>query len=108
MIGQQALDEGRDEIRQLADAAKNSFAPADDLANFLRDIDDPNRAVEERRAGGRATPGAHGPATGYTGMEGLLNYVYYQAGAINQFDEIGHLLHFSSRSGRSGGPCGEF
>ncbi len=28
-------------------------------------------------------------------MEGLLNYVYYQTGAINQFDEIGHLLHFS-------------
>ena len=27
-------------------------------------------------------------------MEGLLNYVYYQTGAINQYDQFGHLLHF--------------
>ena len=28
-------------------------------------------------------------------MEGLLNYAYYQTGAINQYDQYGHLLHFS-------------
>ncbi len=28
-------------------------------------------------------------------MEGLLNYAYYQAGALNSFDAVGHLLHFS-------------
>ena len=40
-------------------------------------------------------------------MEGLLNYVYYQTGAINQFDEIGHLLHFSIFEVGTG-PCSNY
>ena len=44
---------------------------------------------------------------GYTGLEGLLNYAYYQAGAVNQFDQIGHLLHFSLYNVFTG-PCGNF
>ena len=38
--------------------------------------------------------GRDGP-TGYTGLEGLLNYAYYQAGSTNQYDTVGHLLHFT-------------
>jgi hypothetical protein len=44
---------------------------------------------------------------GYTGLEGLLNYVYYQPGALNQFDEVSHLLHFSIFEVGSG-PCEAF
>ena len=44
---------------------------------------------------------------GYTGLEGLLNYAYYQSGSINQFDQIGHLLHFSLYYINTG-PCGHF
>jgi len=40
-------------------------------------------------------------------MEGLLNYAYYQTGAINQFDQYGHLLHFSLYDFHTG-PCGNF
>jgi hypothetical protein len=40
-------------------------------------------------------------------MEGLLNYVYYQAGALNQFDLFGHLLHFSLFD-VGVGPCGSY
>ena len=70
------------------------------LADFLRDIDDPRRAVEidDRvpQDTGRTDPRAGRRDTkGYTGLEGLLNYAYYQAGALNQFDQVGHLLHFS-------------
>ena len=76
VTGRSALRKGRDEIKQLGKSAKKSFATADDLTKFLRDIDDPNRAVEvdarAARDSGRKAP------TGYTGMEGLLNYVYYQ------------------------------
>jgi hypothetical protein len=44
---------------------------------------------------------------GYTGLEALLNYVYYQAGALNQYDQYGHLLHFSLFDvGAS--PCGSY
>ena len=105
VVGQRALRKGRDEINQLGKAAKGSFSVADNLAKFLRDIDDPNRAVETDTRANRDT-GRKGE-TGYTGMEGLLNYVYYQPGAINQYDEIGHLLHFSIFEVGSG-PCANY
>jgi ABC-type transporter Mla subunit MlaD len=92
VVGHQALREGRDEISALNDASTRAYDAANPIANFLVDLDDPNRAVEtDARAAhdtGRPAP------TGYTGLEGLLNYVYYQALAVNQFDQIGHLLHF--------------
>jgi hypothetical protein len=54
-------------------------------------------------------PGVTGrPApTGYTGLEGLLNYAYYQATAVNQFDQVGHLLHFILEEFQVG-PCGQY
>ena len=105
VTGRSALRKGRDEIKQLGKSAKKSFATADDLTKFLRDIDDPNRAVEvdarAARDSGRKAP------TGYTGMEGLLNYLYYQTLAINQYDEVGHLLHFSIFEVGTA-PCSEY
>jgi ABC-type transporter Mla subunit MlaD len=105
VIGKRALNKGADEIRALRAASKNSFSAANELANFLVDLDDPRRAVEiDARAAaetGRSAP------TGYTGLEGLLNYVYYQTGAINQFDSIGHLLHFILFEFEAG-PCGHY
>jgi ABC-type transporter Mla subunit MlaD len=105
VTGRSALRKGRDEIKQLGKSSKKAFAPADDLTKFLRDIDDPGRAVEvDARAA--ADTGRKAP-TGYTGMEGLLNYLYYQTGAINQYDEIGHLLHFSIFEVGTG-PCANY
>jgi ABC-type transporter Mla subunit MlaD len=105
VVGRRALNKGSDEIEQLADASKNSFSVADNLAKFFRDIDDPDRAVEvDRRA---AVDTDRKNPTGYTGMEGLLNYLYYQPGAVNQFDEVSHLLHFSIFEVESG-PCASY
>jgi hypothetical protein len=105
VTGRRALRKGHDEIRQLGKSTQKSFATADDLNKFLEDIDDPRRAVEvDARAAedtGRDAP------TGYTGMEGLLNYLYYQTLSINQFDEIGHLLHFSILEVATS-PCSEY
>lgn len=105
ILGRRALNRGRDEIRALRQAARPSFRPVDQLANFLIDLDDPNRAVENDIRAARDT-GRSNP-TGYTGLEGLLNYVYYQTGAINQYDEIGHLLHFTILEFEEG-PCGQY
>ena len=56
---------------------------------------------------GRATRAGRPAPTGYTGFEGLLNYAYYLAGATNQVDQIGHLLHVNIYSvGDNGSPCG--
>ncbi len=111
-VGESALRRGADEIEQLADAGRKAPLTAEILADFLRDIDDPRRAVEidDRVVDdtGRTDPRAGQPDTkGYTGMEGLLNYAYYQAGALNQYDQLGHLLHFSLYNVFTG-PCGNF
>ncbi len=105
VTGRTALREGHDEIKQLGKSSKKAYPTAEDLSKFLRDIDDPRRAVEvDARAA--ADTGRRAP-TGYTGMEGLLNYLYYQTGAINQYDEIGHLLHFSIFEVATG-PCANY
>ena len=112
VVGEQALRRGADEIEQLADAGRRAPLTAEILADFLRDLDDPRRAVEidDRVVAdtGREDPRAGQPETkGYTGLEGLLNYVYYQAGSLNQYDQIGHMLHFSLYNVNTG-PCGHF
>ncbi len=111
-VGERALRRGGDEIHQLAQAGAKAPETAEILADFLRDIDDPRRAVEidDRVTAdtGRTNPRPGTEDTkGYTGLEGLLNYAYYQAGAVNQFDQIGHLLHFSLYNVFTG-PCGGF
>jgi virulence factor Mce-like protein len=105
VVGKRALRKGRDEIKQLKRTGRRAPETSEILADFLRDLDDPGRAVEyDARAAEDTTRDA---PTGYTGLEGLLNYAYYQAGAINQFDQVGHLLHFSLFSIQEGG-CGNY
>jgi phospholipid/cholesterol/gamma-HCH transport system substrate-binding protein len=111
-VGKTALRRGRDEIRLLADAGKKAPYTSEVLADFLRDLDDPRRAVEidDRvpKYVNRTDPRpGHKDTKGYTGLEGLLNYVYYQTGALNQYDQNGHLLHFSLYDVFTG-PCGMF
>jgi hypothetical protein len=105
VVGKRATDQGAPTIRQLKQTSINAPGTTDPLVQFLRDIDDPNRAVQADSWAARDT-GRSAP-TGYTGMEGLLNYVYYQAGSINQFDRVSHMLHFSLYEVQTG-PCGNF
>ena len=105
IVGRRALKKGNDEINTLAKSTRKSFSAADNLAKFLKDIDDPRRTVEINTRANDDT-GRTGP-TGYTGMEGLLNYVYYQPLAINQYDEIGHTLHFTIFEVATG-PCAAY
>jgi ABC-type transporter Mla subunit MlaD len=104
-VGKKALNKGREEIDALDKAGDRATSVGEILADFLRDIDDESRIVEENEsaAGDTGDPGREG----YTGLEGLLNYAYYQAGALNQFDAIGHLLHFTLYYVDTG-PCGEW
>jgi ABC-type transporter Mla subunit MlaD len=111
-VGTTALRRGADEIRLLAESGKKAPETGEILADFLRDLDDPRRAVEidDRvpKDTGRDDPRPGQKDTkGYTGLEGLLNYVYYQPGALNQFDQVGHLLHFTLYYIQSGA-CGQF
>jgi virulence factor Mce-like protein len=111
-VGRRALRTGRDEIRALARAGRNAPASAEMIADLVRDLDDPRRAVgiDDRveRDTGRSNPRAGRRDTkGYTGFEGLLNYAYYFALGTNTFDQIGHKLAINLYEVFSG-PCGFF
>jgi hypothetical protein len=123
-VGTGALVKGQDEINQLRASTTNASSAADQVNQFFDSISNPKNAVEEdarartdlslqpgeadrrvnllnQKTGGGVTE------PGYTGMEGLLNYVYYQTGALNQFDSVGHLLHFILYDVQTS-PCASF
>jgi virulence factor Mce-like protein len=113
--GRQALKQGKDEIQALAKSGRNAYPAVNTLDKFLLDLDSPKRVVEIDERAARAcdnkrascwNTGRPGP-TGYTGLEGLLNYVYYQAGAINNYDQYGHVLHVPIYD-FGAGPCGGY
>jgi virulence factor Mce-like protein len=101
VVGRRALIQGKDEIRALAKSGKNAYPATNTLDKFLLDLDSPKRHIETDARAARACNNKAAPCwstgrkapTGYTGFEGLLNYVYYQTGAINQYDQYGHSLH---------------
>jgi phospholipid/cholesterol/gamma-HCH transport system substrate-binding protein len=112
-VGTRALTKADGMINQLRTSTTNAPQAADLVAGFLESIDDPKNAVEEdgrartdlsaqpgeadRRVAllNQKVPGGGVTEPGYTGMEGLLNYAYYQAGALNQYDSWGHILHLN-------------
>jgi ABC-type transporter Mla subunit MlaD len=112
VVGRRALTRGRDELELLAEAGKDAPVTAEMIADFLRDVDDPRRGVEindlAEATTGRTSeqPGTRNTKA-YTGLEGLLNYAYYQTLAINQFDRAGHSLHVNLYEYQTG-PCGSF
>jgi virulence factor Mce-like protein len=116
VVGRRALDNGSDEIATLRRSFKNAPRSAELLADLLADADDPRRAVEidaraERDTGRSSSEPGTKDTMGYTALEGLLNYAYYQAGALNQYDNVSHLLHFSLYGGlgaNTSGRCGAF
>jgi phospholipid/cholesterol/gamma-HCH transport system substrate-binding protein len=92
-----ALRESREEVDELNELAKNAPRFGKPLRQFLQTIDDRRRSIDnDPEAGQRAPPApdktAFKSGQGYTGMENLLNYVYWQTMAINAYDDVGHVL----------------
>lgn len=96
-IGRRALTKGKDEIAELERFGENVQPVSNQLANLLWDLDDRGRATEAdpRSPGGK----------GYTVLEGILNYGYYQTGVLSTFDQYGHSLRLSLIEET---PCSEF
>jgi virulence factor Mce-like protein len=95
-----ATDEELEVLRQAARYAPGTAKP---LRQLLQTLDDRRRAVEDDPRAKATDPPApdktHIPASqqgGFTGMEGFLNYYYWQALSTNAFDSIGHILRISA------------
>jgi ABC-type transporter Mla subunit MlaD len=85
-----------DELRRLAAAAPTLGKP---LRQFLQQSDSRRRATDRDPRAAESAPPAPDPNSntptprrGFTAMEALLNYLYWQTLAINQFDEFSHIL----------------
>jgi virulence factor Mce-like protein len=101
--GLDAIRATDEEIEVLRQAARDAPPTAKPLRQLLQTLDDRSRAVENDPRAKATDPPApdktHIPASeqgGFTGMEGLWNYYYWQALSTNAFDSIGHILRISA------------
>jgi ABC-type transporter Mla subunit MlaD len=96
VVGKKAFGDARDEIatlKALAADAPGTFKP---LRQFLQTLDNRKRAFDKDVRATQSAPPRPDPTAangrGFTGMEGLWNFFYWQTLSINEFDSISHYL----------------
>jgi virulence factor Mce-like protein len=101
VVGRRAVRETEAEVEELRRLAKDAPALAKPLRQFLQTIDDRKRAVEpDARAAATGPPAgdkthATSSRAGFTGMEAIWNFFYWQTLTTNPLDDIGHVLRLS-------------
>jgi len=108
-VGRGALDESQEEIDELRKLAADAPELAKPLRQFFESIDDRRRTHEFDIRAAQTDPPAPDKThceddskCGFTGMESVFNYVFWQTLSVNPFDELGHLLRFTVTEGA---PC---
>jgi virulence factor Mce-like protein len=97
VVGQKALTESAEEIVELRELSEDAPRLAKPLRQLLQTIDDRERSVEDDPLHKQLAPPAPDKTAaqegeGFTGMEALMNYVYWQTLGINGFDRVSHFL----------------
>jgi virulence factor Mce-like protein len=101
VVGRRAVRKTTEEVRELRRLAKDAPGLAKPLRQLLQTIDDRKRAVEpDRRAAASGPPAGDKTHTtsnraGFTGMEAIWNFFYWQTLTTNPLDDIGHVLRLS-------------
>jgi virulence factor Mce-like protein len=97
-VGRRAVRETEDDVRELRRLARDAPGLAKPLRQFLQTIDDRDRAVEPDSRASATDPPApdrthiSGGRGGFTGMEAIWNYFFWQAMTTNGLDDVGHVL----------------
>ena len=99
-VGTKAFREGKQEIGELRRLAVNAPPFAKPLRQFLQTIDDRKRAIENDVRAKDTAPPAPDPTAissegGFTGMEAIWNYFFWQTLSINMLDDDAHMLRAS-------------
>ena len=100
VVGRRAFIKGKQEVRALRRLAVNAPPFAKPLRQFLQTIDSRKRAIENDPRAKAAAPPKPDPTAipgegGFTGMEALWNYFFWQTLSINMLDEDAHMLRAS-------------
>ena len=108
-VGTRAVRATNAELDELRRLGADAPALAKPLRQLLQTIDDRRRAVEPDPRAAATDPPAPDKTHisgqgGFTGMEAIWNYFYWQALSTNAFDSIGHILRLSVLVG----PCGSY
>jgi virulence factor Mce-like protein len=96
-VGRRAFRKGRAEIAELRELSEEAPAFAKPLRQFLQTIDDRKRAIENDVRAKETAPPAPDPTAipgegGFTGMEAIWNYFFWQTLSINMLDDEAHIL----------------
>jgi virulence factor Mce-like protein len=99
-IGNEAVTQGKQEVAELRQLAVNAPPFAKPLRQFLQTIDDRKRAIENDPRAKETAPPAPDPTAipgegGFTGMEAVWNYFFWQTLSINMLDDEAHILRAS-------------
>jgi virulence factor Mce-like protein len=99
-VGTKAFKEGKQEVEELNKLAVNAPPFAKPLRQFLQTIDDRKRAIENDPRAKETAPPAPDPTAipdegGFTGMEAVWNYFFWQTLSINMLDDTAHILRAS-------------
>jgi ABC-type transporter Mla subunit MlaD len=101
-VGSRAVRQGRQEVAELRRLAADAPPTAKPLRQFLQSFDDRRRAfVDDPHAKATAPPAPDPTAIpasgkgGFTGLEALANYLFWQTLSINHFDTVSHALAVS-------------
>jgi len=98
VVGRRAVRESSEEIQELRRLSADAPTLAKPLRQFLQTIDQRDRAVEPDARAAATDPPAPDPTHisgsggGFTGMEAIWDYFYWQALGTNALDNIGHVL----------------
>jgi phospholipid/cholesterol/gamma-HCH transport system substrate-binding protein len=99
-VGTKAFNEGKQEIQELKDLSVNAPPFAKPLRQFLQTIDDRKRAIENDPRAKETAPPAPDPTAipgegGFTGMEAVWDFFFWQTLSINMLDDTAHMLRAS-------------
>jgi virulence factor Mce-like protein len=99
-VGTKAFHEGKQEVAELNRLAVNAPPFAKPFRQFLQTIDDRKRAIENDPRAKETAPPAPDPTAisgdgGFTGMEAVWNYFFWQTLSINMLDDDAHILRAS-------------
>jgi virulence factor Mce-like protein len=102
VVGRRAVLKTDEEVRELRRLAKDAPGFAKPLRQLLQTIDDRSRGVEpDRRAAASGPPAGDKTHTtssraGFTGMEAIWNFFYWQTLSTNALDDVGHVLRLTA------------